>query len=231
MKDTFYFTHDYNARNDWKLVKVMMKHWLIWVWAYWCIVEMLYEEWWYLPLEYERITFELRTTENVIQSLINDFWLFENDWENFWSNSIIDRLKERQEKSEKAKQSIQARWDKKNNTNVLRTNYDSNTIKERKEKKRKEKEIYLVVAQPNEYQESIKYLKEQNIDNIDIPEYAEQFRDEWIKFILYWTEKGKTWKIRAETEKTFEIKRRFANWMSRKKDEYQKTQQPKRLIF
>lgn len=140
MKDTFYFSHDYNSRNDTKLVEVMMTHWLVWIWAFWCIVEMLYEEWWYLPLKYERITFELRTDKNVVQSIINDFWLFENDGEKFWSNSIIDRLKQRQEKSEKAKQSIQKRWDKQKDTNVLRTKNESNTIKERKGKKRKGKE-------------------------------------------------------------------------------------------
>jgi hypothetical protein len=38
---------------------------------------------------------------------------------------------------------------------------------------------------------------------------------------MYWSEKWKTWKIRAEWEKTFEIKKRFATWMSRKKDTYE----------
>lgn len=81
-----------------------------------------------------------------------------------------------------------------------------------------------VATQPNEYQESIKYLK--NLETERIPEYAESYRDEWIKFCYYWSEKWKTWKIRAEWEKTFEIKRRFATWMSRKKETYQKTEKP-----
>lgn len=82
----------------------------------------------------------------------------------------------------------------------------------------------LVATQPNEYQLSISYLK--NIENEQIPDYAENFKDEWIKFCYYWSEKWKTWKIRAEWEKTFEIKRRFATWMSRKKETYQKTEKP-----
>lgn len=82
----------------------------------------------------------------------------------------------------------------------------------------------LVASQPNEYQLSISYLK--NIENEQIPDYAENFKDEWIKFCYYWSEKWKTWKIRAEWEKTFEIKRRFATWMSRKKETYQKTDKP-----
>jgi hypothetical protein len=46
------------------------------------------------------------------------------------------------DKSEKARISVQKRWDKNNkeNTNVLRTKNDSNTIKERKGKERKEKD-------------------------------------------------------------------------------------------
>lgn len=224
MKETFYFSHDYNARNDWKLVKVMMKHWVAGIGVYWCIVEMLYEEWWYLSIEeYERITFELRTSENITKDIIENFWLFEKDDINFWSNSILDRLKERQEKSDKARESIQKRWDKKN-TNVLRTNNDSNTIKERKGKEIKEKEskTEIVATQPNEYQESVLYLKGFSLETSTLPEYAMNHSQEWIKFCLYWSETWKTWKIRAETEKTFELKRRFATWISRKKESFQR---------
>lgn len=229
MKETFYFSHDYNARSDWKLVKVMMKHWVAWIWAYWCIIEMLYEEQWYLSIkEYDRISFELRVSYEMIQSVINDYWLFNKDDDNFWSNSVLDRLKQRMDKSEKARISVQKRWDKnkEEDTNVLRTNNDSNTIKERKGKEIKEKEskTEVVATQPNEYQLSISYLK--NIDNEQIPDYAEKYQDEWIKFCYYWSEKWKTGKIRAEWEKTFEIKRRFATWMSRKKETYQKTEKP-----
>lgn len=82
----------------------------------------------------------------------------------------------------------------------------------------------IVATQPNEYQISISYLK--NIETEQIPDYAENYQEEWIKFCYYWSEKWKTWKIRAEWEKTFEIKRRFATWMSRKKETYQKTEKP-----
>ena len=82
----------------------------------------------------------------------------------------------------------------------------------------------LQVIEPNEYQESIKYLKESvNLvytKDLQIPEFI-QDEWEWHKFVWYWSEKWKTWKIRAEWEKTFEIKRRFATWMSRKKETYQ----------
>lgn len=79
----------------------------------------------------------------------------------------------------------------------------------------------VVATQPNEYQESILYLKKQTLENIDIPDFAESYKNDWIAFIAYWTEKWRTWKIRAEWEKTFEIRRRWATWMSRKKETYQ----------
>lgn len=83
------------------------------------------------------------------------------------------------------------------------------------------KENNIVATQLNEYQESILFLKNQTLDNIEIPEYAQDYKNDWIAFIAYWTEKWKTGKIRAEWEKTFEIRRRFATWMSRKKESYQ----------
>ena len=104
--------------------------------VYWCIVEMLYEEGGYLPLEYDRITFELRTKEDLVKSVINDFELFEFDTDRFWSKRAIDDLKERCEKSDKARQSIEARWEYERNTNVIRTNKKRNTKEKRIEEKR-----------------------------------------------------------------------------------------------
>ena len=137
------FSHDYNSRNDTKLVRAGMKFGLCQaIGAYWCIVEMLYEEGGYLPLsEYERITFELRCPNELITYLINDSELFENDGEMFWSNTAIERLKMRAEKSDKARKSIETRWSKKRNTNVSKNNNERNTSKEKEsEKESKEKE-------------------------------------------------------------------------------------------
>jgi hypothetical protein len=141
-----YFSHDYGSRNDRKITRLLMKHGMQGIGVFWCIIEMLYEEGGYLPLEYDRITFELRTENGLIESVINDFELFENDGEKFWSESILERLTLRSEKSEKARESINKRWEKYRNTNVIRTYNESNTIKvkESKVKKRKEKDEILI---------------------------------------------------------------------------------------
>lgn len=118
MKDTFYFSHDYNARNDWKLVKIMMKHWLVGIGAYWCIVEMLYEEWWYIEKDYDLLSYELRCDLLLIKSIVEDYWLFKYSDESIYSESVIGRLAKRAEKSEKAKKNIMERWGKNENRKI-----------------------------------------------------------------------------------------------------------------
>lgn len=137
-KETFYFSHDFNARNDRKLIKLKLKYRQAGIGIYWSIVEMLFEENGVLPLsEIPTIAGDLREKEAVVLSVINDFDLFENDGKNFWSNSAKRRIDKRLEKSEKAKESIRKRWE---NTNVLQSKNDSNTIKV-KESKVKESKI------------------------------------------------------------------------------------------
>lgn len=140
MKDTFYFSHDVNARSDPKLIKVQMMHGMTGIGIYWCIVEMLYENSGFILPEYDRITFELRNDETVIKSIINDFGLFEIMDGKITSQAVLRQINFRIDKSVKAKESIAKRWDKyDSNTIVLQSNEDRNT-KERKGEDRKEKD-------------------------------------------------------------------------------------------
>lgn len=140
MKDTFYFSHDYNARQDVKIKKLIFKHGMCGYGVFWSIVEDLYNNANALPLDYESITYELRIDEEVVKSVINDFDLFVIDGLEFGSKSIENRLNERNEKSKKARKSALARWNKpKDDANALQTQSDSNAIKERKRKEIKEK--------------------------------------------------------------------------------------------
>ena len=69
-----YFSHDYNARNDKKLVSLFMKHKLSGIGLYWCLVEMLYESGGEIMLsECERIAFELRIDLEMINDVI--YWM------------------------------------------------------------------------------------------------------------------------------------------------------------
>ncbi len=133
-KDRYYFSHDYNARSDRKMVNLLMNLGIEAIGIYWCIVEMLYEDDGYIMLsECERIAFELRTQCEKIKKVINTE-LFNKDNDKFWSESVLVRLKIRKDKSETAKESALSRW---NNANAMRSHSDSNAIKERKGKERK----------------------------------------------------------------------------------------------
>jgi len=192
-----YFSHDFNSRNDKKLVTALMKFGLEAIGAYWCIVEMLYEEGGYLSItEYERITFELRTSEELVKYLIHDSLLFENDGVRFWSNTAIDRLKLRAEKSEKARKSIETRWIKQKNTIVLPTNNKRITSKEKKNKinTTSEVEFNLLETSPPEdnidrnWQALVRRLKAYNapikVTNqiIELTNYGEKGHSIWKTF-------------------------------------------------
>jgi len=138
-----YFPHDYGARTDPKLQKVLMTLGHEGKSVYWDLVEMLYEQGGYLLLsECESYAFALRTSCDCIAKLIHDYSLFQFNDTRFWSESILSRLNLRNTKSETAKKSAFRRWNsidnKQDNANALQTQCEGNAIKvkESKEKER-----------------------------------------------------------------------------------------------
>lgn len=137
-KEAYYFSHDYGARNDPKLQKVLMKLGQSGKGVYWDLVEMLFEEGGKLLLtECESYAFALRSDNECLQSLLKDFGLFKQDATYFWSDSVNRRISDREQKSEKARLSANSRWNNANvlikDANVLRQECEGNAIKERKE--------------------------------------------------------------------------------------------------
>ncbi len=120
--EAYFFSHDYNARNDIKLQRVMLNHGLAGMGAYWGIVEQLYENGGKLPLDFATIAFGLHTDDiSLIEHVVMDYGLFEHNDTEFWSNSIYNRLKKRQEVSEKRKAASAKRW-KEYNANAMQVN-------------------------------------------------------------------------------------------------------------
>jgi len=140
-QDTFYFSHDYNARNDPKIKALLRKHGLLGYGIFWSIVEDLYNNANALPTDYESIAFDLRVNEDIINSIVLDFDLFQVDGNLFGSLSIQKRLDERELKSNTARDNANKRW--KGNATVMQPHSKGNAIKERKGKDIKEKEIVL----------------------------------------------------------------------------------------
>jgi len=140
-KDTFYFSHDYNVRNDEKIKFLLRKHGLIGYGLFWAIIEDLYNNANALQSDYEGIAYDYRINADVVKSIINDFDLFVFDGETFGSLSVQKRIDERDSKSVKARESAHKRW---TNANAMQTQCDSNAIKESKVKEIKEKKVNKV---------------------------------------------------------------------------------------
>jgi hypothetical protein len=137
-KDAYYFSHDSNARNDEKMLSLRMKLGMEGCGVYWCIIEMLRDSTDYrMRMQCERIAFELHTKKEIVKSVISDFELFNNDNNYFWSESLLRRMEIKEKKSQKARESAKARWEK---ADAMRTHSDSNASKGKESKKNKRKE-------------------------------------------------------------------------------------------
>ena len=217
MKDTFYFSHDYNSRNDEKIKKMIRKHWILSYGIFWSIIEDLYNNANALHLDSEWIAYDLRVDSDIIESIIHDFDLFVIDWDKFSSKSVQSRLDERDIKSAKARESAQARWGK-TNANALQTKSESNAKKERKGKEKKEKEIniYRAFKHLTLYQEDFEKLnKIYSKEKIDfILDKIENYKKNSNYTSLYLTAnnwlKDEVWK-KEEWKKSFE-KESSPNW-------------------
>tara|TARA_R100000808_G_C2141025_1_gene148856 strand:+ start:1452 stop:2096 length:645 start_codon:yes stop_codon:yes gene_type:complete len=160
MKDAYYFSHDSNARNDQKTMKLRMCHGMMGYGVYWAIIEMLREQEGYcLSInDVDSIAFELRQEEATILSIIKDFGLFEFNDEQFYSVSLskrmlkMDQIREKRSMAGKAKKSKQEL--NKRKTSVKQVLNKTEQVKEKKGKEIKVKNNYgeFVRLTVDEYQ-------------------------------------------------------------------------------
>ena len=110
MKETYYFSHDYNARRDTKINALIRKHGMLGYGVFWSIIEDLYQNNNSMPCDYELIAYDLRIDADKVKSIITEFDLFVIEDGNFGSKSVEDRLDKRSEKSKKARDNARKRW-------------------------------------------------------------------------------------------------------------------------
>lgn len=121
-KDSFYFSHDYTARNDDKIKVLIRKLGFEGYGIFWALVEDLYINANAMRVDCEGIAFDMRTQCDRIEWIIYESGLFVVNDGYFSSNSVCERLNERNDKSAKASQSAQKRW---GNANAMRTHTES----------------------------------------------------------------------------------------------------------
>ena len=99
-----YFSHDSNARNSDKLIRLRMRHKAAGYGVYFMILERLREEPDYMSVkDYNMIAFDLRVDASLVKSVVEDFGLFvvTPDGNYFYSESFNERMAVKDEKSRK----------------------------------------------------------------------------------------------------------------------------------
>ena len=119
IKTTNYFSHDSNARNDEKVIRLRMKHGAAGYGIYFMILERLREDANYMSAkDYNVIAFDLRVDAAIVKSVVEDFGLFTftDDGKCFYSESFTRRMdiKDtlRRQRSEGGKIGMKNRWKK-----------------------------------------------------------------------------------------------------------------------
>lgn len=113
-----YFPHEGNARNDEKLIAMRMKYGWEGYGIYWAIVEKLRDADSYrLSCEYELIAYDLRTDIGIIESIINDFGLFEITNNTFHSPALSAQMEWKDIRISQAREAASSRWKRNNSQN------------------------------------------------------------------------------------------------------------------
>lgn len=124
-RESYYFSHDFNARNDPKLQRLLMKHGLAGIGLYWCLIEMIYEQGGEIERDTGSIAFSLHCDEKLIDSVIDDFELFGQEEQYVFSRSVNRRNRKSEEmskkRSEAGKIGNSVRWHRKRIANASQT--------------------------------------------------------------------------------------------------------------
>lgn len=113
--DKQYFSHDFGARRDEKLVNLRADFGWEGYGIYWSLIETLYEhENLYHMKSLKALAFDLRVDIDVLMKIIRDYDLFCYNEESFWCNGIAKRLEKRNAITEKRREAGRSRARKAN---------------------------------------------------------------------------------------------------------------------
>lgn len=135
-----YFPHDWNARDDQKMVKLIKEMGWEGYGIYWAIIEKLHASNGTLLYDLDLLAFNLRFDQIKLQQILKNFKLFAFVSGHFYSRRVLKNIKAIKTKSDKAQLSAKIRWGydiKSNDANALPTQCDSNAIKKIKETNKK----------------------------------------------------------------------------------------------
>ena len=132
--NTYYFSHDYNAANDTKVLFLRHQLGMEGYGIYWFLIEQLANAGGKLPLELIPVlAMQMHCTDVKVNGVLMNFGLFTIDSGEFWSERLQNHLELRLKLSESGKTGANNRWGN-------RVAIGEGNAKERKEKETKVKE-------------------------------------------------------------------------------------------
>lgn len=117
-KQSFYFSHDSNARNDIKIIKLRRELQMEGYGIYWCLIEMLRDEQGNkLPLSaIDDIAFSLNVSKEKVDAVVRRYSLFVIDETDFFSERLLRSMEQYNEKikrlSQAGKKGMESRFKK-----------------------------------------------------------------------------------------------------------------------
>jgi len=236
-----YFSHDYNASSDPKIIALIGDYGAVGYGIYWRIVEMLHSENEHkLPLkEYiiraiaKQMSTSVEQTSAFINDCINVYELFIEEDGNFYSKRVLENIEKMEDIKEKRSNAGKISAEKRKNatcveqsltsvqqnlTSVQQNLTQSNKIKENKIKENKIKEIKDInkdcfVADKSAIKtKDLEFRKNEFKNNLE--PFLEIYGRELLNdFFRYWTEHNPDGKkMRFEMEKVFDISKRLKTW-------------------
>jgi hypothetical protein len=119
MKESFYFSHDSNARNDVKIIKLRRQLGMEGYGIYWALIEMLRDAPGNkLPIEsIDDIGFSINCSKEKVEAVIRNYDLFMIEDETFFSDRLIRSMNQYKElkssRSKAGKIGMEKRWKQK----------------------------------------------------------------------------------------------------------------------
>ena len=136
--NSYYFSHDYNAANDTKILFLRHQLGMEGYGIYWFLIEQLANAGGKLPLNLIPVlTMQMQSTDVKVNGVVHNFDLFTIGTDEFWSERLQDHLELRVKLSESGKNGATNRWA---NREAIRGAIGEGNAKKRKEKEIKGKE-------------------------------------------------------------------------------------------
>lgn len=242
MTNKFFFSHDFDARNDLKIINLRAEYGWEGYGIFWALCETIAENDNPIPIDnINGLSFILGVEKTFLSTFIKfciDEDLFIEVDNSITSKSLEERLEHKREKSRKAKESAERRWKNANkkhlesddNANALQTQSDSNAnlmqtktkTKTKTKQKTISKDIVVEAKASPKSKEERKVRFYEDIVEIVGGDYDIYPKDQLKRFFEYWSESGsRDRKMKFEKQKSFDVKLRLKTWLE-KNEEWKK---------